>query len=152
MKNKLFYLIAAGVFIAVGVASWFLWNHKARPKTIPLPPQIMRGEIERRGEEMYRQRLYAPIIETYKEMLAKMPDNPGLKKRLAFAYFGAGRLEDARPFLEDVAGEVSADAEVFYELGFIAHRDGKTNAAQDYFKRALELDPNHKGAKEMMGR
>ncbi|MFH0799543.1 MAG: tetratricopeptide repeat protein [Pseudomonadota bacterium] len=149
MKNKLFYLVA---ILALGAAAAAIvyWRRGPEIKPVRLSPPVAMEAIQQRGEAAYRQQMYAPLIETYKKMLEKTPDSAELKRGLALSYFGAARYAEAGPLLKEVARDPVADAEVFYELGFIAGTEGKTDEAIEFLKRALEINPDHTGAGEML--
>lgn len=85
----------------------------------PAVPKDVPAQLEKRGEEIYRSKTYSPLIAVYKGMLAKFPDNIEVKKKLAFAYFGARDYNNAKPLLDEVARTPSADAEVLRELEII---------------------------------
>ena len=82
-------------------------------------PQGFEAQIREKTELSYRHKIYAPLIEAYKKMLQKMPDNLDLKKKLAFAYFGAGDYKNAEPLLNEVAKTDLADDETRRELEYI---------------------------------
>lgn len=119
MKTKLIIIVLAlGI---AGLAVFFcLYLTKNKTKTPNLPSsQIINTELQKRGEELYRKKMYAPHIALYKNLLDKMPESVDLKKKLAFAYFGAGEYERAKPLLEEVAKTPLKDDEVVRELTFI---------------------------------
>ncbi len=151
--NKKTLFISLGLALCVLLVLGFLFYTRKKTAQAPLPlnPSTIE-EIQARGVEQYRAQVYAPVIEVYRRMLEKMPENADLKKKLAFAYFSAARYDEAKPLLEAAAGSPAADAEAFYELAFIAKREGKNDAAAAFLKRSLELDPNHKDAKDLQGK
>lgn len=124
MKRKIIFILVpvAVIFLVVGTVLFVINFNKAKRNANSLgstTSREMESELKRVGEERLRGRMYAPLIATYKKMLEQMPDNIDLKKKLAFAYFGAAEYEKARPLLEEVSKTGLNDDEVLRELEFI---------------------------------
>lgn len=82
-------------------------------------------------------------LEQFKTALAKAPDDPDLQLRVGAAYVAIGRPEDALPMLRSVLEKRASSAEANHYLGrAIFAKDGATNEAMRFLKRAVELDPN----------
>jgi tetratricopeptide (TPR) repeat protein len=117
-------IFAALVLLAVLLAGLLYLRHKNDAAVRPPTPQEITEGIARHGEAAYRQKLYAPLIATYKGLLEKMPDNVDLKKKLAFAYFGAMEYDKALPLLKEVTEAGLADDEVRREMEIIGKSPG----------------------------
>ena len=151
MVQKLFkkwVLVVLSVVTVSAVAGvlWFYTFKKEPPKSEAITaPQMLEQakDLQKRGETLFKQRIYGSQIAVYERLVAKTPQSLDLKKKLAFLYFAADKFEEARPLLKEVVASKLADAEVFYELGHI-------EKSRDYLKQALELDPNHKKARELL--
>jgi tetratricopeptide (TPR) repeat protein len=63
----------------------------------------------------------------------------------------AGRYAQAIPMLESWVAGHSNDADAYNWLGFAYRKTGKLDPAFKAYKRALGLDPQHKGAHEYIG-
>ncbi|PIR17859.1 MAG: hypothetical protein COV46_02380 [Deltaproteobacteria bacterium CG11_big_fil_rev_8_21_14_0_20_49_13] len=122
-KKAIFIFIPFAVIVLVAGTILFVINFnkaKGGAKSLgSMTSQEIGSELKKIGEERLRGKMYAPLIATYKKMLEQMPDNIDLKKKLAFAYFGAAEYEKARPLLEEVSKSGLKDDEVFRELEFI---------------------------------
>ena len=82
-------------------------------------------------------------LEQFKSALARAPDDADLQLRVGAAYVAIGRPEDALPMLRTVLEKRSASAEANHYLGrAIFAKDGATNEAMRFLKRAVDLDPN----------
>ncbi|MEO4046776.1 protein-glutamate O-methyltransferase CheR [Pseudomonas sp. CAU 1711] len=57
-----------------------------------------------------------------------------------------GRLEEARQRCERLLRSGSPSAELFYWLGLISDSAGKASEAQDFYRKALYLEPQHREA------
>lgn len=120
MKLKIILPVAMIGFVGLSVFVYFKFcGNVSKEFGGNFSPKDIQSEIQRRGEERFRQKLYVPLIEVYKGMLEKFPDNLDLKKKLAFAYFGAEEYAKAKPLLEEVAKTNLVDDEVKRELEYI---------------------------------
>ena len=63
----------------------------------------------------------------------------------------AGRYAQAVPILENWVAGHSHDADGYNWLGYVYRKTGKLDPAFKAYKRALGLDPQHKGAHEYIG-
>jgi arylsulfatase A-like enzyme/Tfp pilus assembly protein PilF len=70
----------------------------------------------------------------------------------ARAWAEKGRLDDARRALEAAAQVPETAVESSFNLGLLAMRDGKVEAASTYLDRALSLDPVHAEALAALSR
>lgn len=117
-------LLIVLVVLAAAAAGYYFFIRAHPVKTAAenvklLHPEDIQSQVQRLGEEIYKQKYYAPLIATYKKMLEEYPDNLELKKQLAFAYFGAGQYAEAKPILDEIAKTPLANEEVLRELEFI---------------------------------
>ena len=62
-----------------------------------------------------------------------------------------GRFESALPVLFEVVGQEGERADAYNLLGFTHRKTGKLDAALKYYRKALELEPGHRGAHEYIG-
>ena len=60
---------------------------------------------------------------------------------LAWTALKAGKLNEAQMAIKDALRLGTQDAKLFYHAGMIARASGDEMTARDYFKRALELNP-----------
>ena len=69
----------------------------------------------------------------------------------AVALIAAGKYQEAIPPLQSAQKSVQDDADIQNLLGFVHRKTGKLDAADGYYRRALEINPKHKGALEYQG-
>ena len=69
----------------------------------------------------------------------------------AVALIVAEKYQEAIPPLQSAEKLATTDADIQNLLGFTHRKTGKLDAATSYYKRALEIDPKHKGALEYQG-
>lgn len=104
-------------------AIYIHYFHKKKDIGVPLSPteaaQVIQKGLERRGGELMKEKRFTTLIELYKRVLERQPDNVTAKKALAGAYFSAGQYDKARPLLEELENDGAADDEVRRELEFI---------------------------------
>ena len=63
----------------------------------------------------------------------------------------AADYEDALEVLETLDREESGNADVLNMLGFAHRKLGRVDAAFDYYRQALAIEPRHLGANEYLG-
>ncbi|MEC7245858.1 MAG: tetratricopeptide repeat protein [Pseudomonadota bacterium] len=69
----------------------------------------------------------------------------------AVALIAAEKYQEAIPPLQSAEKLATTDADIQNLLGFTHRKTGRLDAAASYYKRALEIDPKHKGALEYQG-
>jgi len=63
----------------------------------------------------------------------------------------AEQYEEAIPLLQKVVADNARDADAWNYLGFASRKLGKNDEALGYYRKALAIDPKHKGAHEYLG-
>ena len=66
----------------------------------------------------------------------------------AVALIAAEKYQEAIPSLQSAVKLATTDADIQNLLGFTHRKTGKLDAAASYYKRALEINPKHKGVLE----
>jgi len=69
----------------------------------------------------------------------------------AVALIAAKKFQKAIPPLQSAEKLAATDADIQNLLGFAHRKTGKLDEAASYYKRALEINPKHKGALEYQG-
>ena len=69
----------------------------------------------------------------------------------AVALIAAEKYQEAIPPLQSAEKLATTDADIQNLLGFTHRKTGKLDAAASYYKRALGINPKHKGALEYEG-
>ena len=69
----------------------------------------------------------------------------------AVAIIAAEKYQEAILPLQTAEKTVQNDADIQNLLGFVHRKTGKLDAAGVFYRRALEIDPKHKGALEYQG-
>lgn len=131
-------MVPAALIICAGIFLWMKHKPEQKPLT-EMAPSTISDKIQSRGETLYKQKVYSPLIAIYENLVKKYPNNLDLKKKLAFAYFGAERYSDAKPILNDIAKTNVEDAEVYFELGVILQKEGDPNLAKENFDRSKQI-------------
>lgn len=127
------------------------------PSPVAVVPEQFQAEQQRaaeilgeKGVDRYRQRYFAPLIATYEKILAISPDSLHTKKKLGLAYFETDQHAKAEPLLTPVSASALADADVWHALAAMANARGEKERARSFSERALESDPQHEGARELL--
>ena len=109
------------IVVAAGAA--YIYGHGVKKiPAVSSQASNFQGFALQRGERVIKKQISLALVATYEKMHAKYPDSVDLKKKLAFAYFGAELYDKALPLLEEVARTDQADTEVAHEIAFIKAR------------------------------
>ncbi|MDH3602605.1 MAG: tetratricopeptide repeat protein, partial [Candidatus Tectomicrobia bacterium] len=80
------------------------------------------------------------------------PDDMGSHHTLASLYEQSGNRNRARQMYKRLAVRQSTEPSVFYKLGQYAQQDGELLQAIAYFRRAVQLKPDHAGFRRALER
>ena len=76
------------------------------------------------------------------------PDSPLAKAAKAV---DAGDYSGAIPILRDVVAKQPRNADAYNYLGYASRKLGMVEEAKAHYRKALDIDPEHKGANEYLG-
>ena len=95
---------------------------------------------------------YEKAAEAYKKALALKPDDAALYNQLGNVYGAAGKIPEATEALTKAAQlDPAMAAKAYYNLGANLVNTGKTDEAADFFKKAIDADPNYADAHYQYG-
>ncbi len=77
------------------------------------------------------------------------PMNPDLAK--ASELMDKGQFAEALPLLETASTAEPKNADILNALGYSHRKLGAIEPALDYYRKALEVEPKHRGANEYLG-
>ena len=86
-------------------------------------------------------------IEAMEKAKAVNPNDPALMQAEADMYYQMGDMAKYREILEEVVSQNPDDATLYYNLGVSSAQLGEKDRAIDYYKKAIELDPNMSNAR-----
>jgi tetratricopeptide (TPR) repeat protein len=88
--------------------------------------------------------IYDKAIDAYGKALALKPDDAAYHNNYALLLARAGKMEEAKGELTKAAQlDPTAAGKYYYNLGAVLVNTGQTAAAEDFFKKAIEADPNY---------
>jgi tetratricopeptide (TPR) repeat protein len=94
----------------------------------------------------------AKAIEAYQKALELKPDDAQVRNNYALALVRAKKLEEAQAELNKAAQLDPANAgRYYYNLGAVLMNTGQTEAAGEFFKKAVEANPNYAPAQYQYG-
>lgn len=101
------------------------------------------------GEDDYKQGKYSKALQNFTEAQIERPSDYALKYNMANTYYKMKQYPEAEKLFQSVAEQGDRDLaqKAYYNLGLVAYQQGKLQEAVDYFKKALELDPNDEDSK-----
>ncbi len=103
----------------------------------------------KQAEQFYAEKKYPEALKEFVDAQIDDPDSAGLKYNLANTYYQMKDYEKANKLLQSTAlyGDNQLSQKSYYNLGNVAYRSGKLQEAVEFYKKALELDPNDQDAK-----
>lgn len=107
-------------------------------------------EDARRANEAYENGDYEQAVELYQQAIVEDPENSKLHFNLASALYKAGRTEEAMKAydqFENLSESVEEQSFASYNQGTILTEQNKYQEAVEYFREALERNPNDTDAR-----
>ncbi len=101
------------------------------------------------GESAYQSKKYPEALKSFLDAQISDPKNTNLKFNLGNSYYKNNDFEKALNLYASTAtqGDKKLEQSSLYNLGNTAYRMGKLPEAIEYYKKALEIDPNDQDAK-----
>jgi tetratricopeptide (TPR) repeat protein len=95
---------------------------------------------------------YEKAAEAYKKALALKPDDAALYNQLGNVYGASGNIPEATQALTKAAQlDPQMAAKAYYNLGANLVNTGKSDEAANFFKKAIDADPNYADAHYQYG-
>lgn len=104
-----------------------------------------------KGKQLYDQEKYDKALETFLDAQIDHPENPKLKFNIASAQYKMNNYEDAVKGFMDVvttAQDAQLEEQALYNIGNAKYRQGKLQEAVEYYKKALEINPEDEQARK----
>lgn len=108
-------------------------------------------EKMKKGNELFEQGKHDESLNTFVDAQIEFPEDPKLKYNIASAHYKMKNYEEAVKGYLDVAAtaqNAQLEEKALYNIGNAMYRQGKLQEAVEYYKKALELDPEDKDAKQ----
>ncbi len=84
--------------------------------------------------------------ELIKKARKENPDNLALMYAEANMYYGAGDMVAYKAIISEIIERDPNNPELYFNFGVASKKNGETEAAIEYYEKALELDPNYEAA------
>lgn len=91
-----------------------------------------------------------PAARALQAMLARRPDDAGVRIRLAFILWRQGDPTGAQAMLREGLRVQPMNAELHYQLGLMLASEDNLAEAEQLFERTIAIDPTHAGAFERL--
>jgi len=104
----------------------------------------------RDGEDLYHKEDYDKALNSFIDAQIESPEDARLKYNIANAHYKTRNYDEAIKSYLDVAftaQDISLEEKSYYNLGNCFYRQGKLPEAVEYYKKALDLDPEDQDAK-----
>lgn len=108
------------------------------------------GSLMRKGNGLYRQEKFEDALKTYQEAQVLEPDNPDIRFNLGAALYKLNKFNEAIPEwqLALVSKSKKTKADATYNMGNASFKGGDLNAAINFYKLSLSINPNDREAKQ----
>lgn len=106
--------------------------------------------LNNKAAKMLSQNLSAEAERYLHQALTLNPNYLPAKINLAFVYVSRGELYNAEEILFEVSKLYPQAAGVHYNLGRIYHIQGRIKKAEKYFKKELQITPDHAPARQIL--
>lgn len=106
-------------------------------------------EKMKKGKELYEQKKFDESLQTFVDAQIESPEDPKLKYNIASTHYKMKNYEEALKGYLDVATtaqDIQLEEKSLYNIGNVMYRQGKLEDAVEYYKKALELDPEDQDA------
>lgn len=91
------------------------------------------------------------MVEELEQEASSQPQDKDLQRRLGWALYSVGRLEEAQRVLDDAMTRHPQDIELLYSLGMILKATGEFEKARGRFRQARDFEPvNDEGSRSSM--
>ena len=125
--------------------------HASQPKAAPRAPTPASVTLNRRGVDLTDSGKYPEAIRAFTEALALSPGSAGILFNRAEAYRLSGAFAEARADLEAARAKEPEAADVLHALGLLAYEEDDFDAAETWYRKALDLDPKNAEAWNDLG-
>ncbi len=102
------------------------------------------GQLAATKSGQEQQDAYAKAIDAYGKAIALKPDDAAYHNNYALVLARDKKIDEAKAELQKAAElEPQAAGKYYYNLGAVLVNTGQTAQAEDFFKKAIEADPNY---------
>jgi Ca-activated chloride channel family protein len=101
------------------------------------------------GDSLYNEEKFDEALNLFVDAQIEAPENIKLKYNIASSHYKMKNYEEAVKGYLDVAAaaqDVKIEETALYNVGNAMYRQGKLQEAVEYYKKAIELDPEDKDA------
>ena len=103
-----------------------------------------------KGSTLYKDERYDEAMKTFVDAQIESPEEPTLKYNVANTHYKMKNYEEAVKNYQDIAAtaqDIQLEEKSLYNTGNCMYRQGRLEEAVEYYKKALDLDPNDQDAK-----
>jgi Ca-activated chloride channel family protein len=104
----------------------------------------------KKGAAHYEQGSYDEALKSFVDAQIESPEDPQVRYNIASTQYQLKNYAEAVKSYQDVAAtdrDVRLEEQSLYNIGNCLYRQGKLEESLEYYKKALDLDPNDQDAK-----
>lgn len=141
--DRYLYLPVLGLSVLCGMLCEFLWRTEVRQKVGTLPLLIVCLAIACLGiVTVVQARPWESNLLLYGNATRLAPKNTTARNNLASEYLAQGRYQEAGDILKLVLADRPGMWLANYNYGLVNYRTGNLFVAEEYLRRAINIDPN----------
>ena len=143
VHDRYLYLPVQAVSVLTGMVGQFLSRPALRQTSLPRPLIIMGALVVFLAViTVLRAQPWNSNLSLYTNAVQVAPKNSLARNNLASQYAARGRYDEANALLKPLLEERPDLWLANYNYGFIAYRQGNLALAEEYLRRAIQIDPN----------
>jgi len=121
----------------------------SRGAPAPKLPSSRAYELDRRGQQFYREKKYDQALQAFQQAVQLKPNDPVLLNNLGFIYYKLDRYDDALAWLQKTLEADPKRKEAHGNIAELYLKMGRRTEAKEHYEQYLALWPNSPKAAEV---
>jgi peptidoglycan/xylan/chitin deacetylase (PgdA/CDA1 family)/tetratricopeptide (TPR) repeat protein len=122
---------------------------EAQPPVQPKPKALRAYDLDRQGQQLYREKKYDEALAKLQAAVALKPGDPVLLNNLGFLYYATGRYDDALSYLQKTLAVDPKRKEAHENIADTLMKLGRRDEAKQHYQQFLALHPTSSRADEI---
>ena len=107
--------------------------------------------LKQQAKDLILKDEYEKVFEILKKIVSLDPNDHEMWYYLSIVYFHNQNLDESEKAINKALSLESENPDYIMQSAYLKHQQGYAEKALEMYKKVLELDPDHKGANNMMG-
>jgi peptidoglycan/xylan/chitin deacetylase (PgdA/CDA1 family)/tetratricopeptide (TPR) repeat protein len=123
----------------------------AKQSEAPKPKTVRAFDLDRQGQQLYREKKYEEALEKFKAAVQMKPNDVVLLNNLGFIYYAMDRYDDALLYLHKTLAADPRRKEAHQNIADTYMKMGRGSEAKPHYEQFLALYPSTPRAQEIRG-